>query len=117
MPMCQSLRRREPTGRPHNLLTCEKLAYLCKSAITLALPMQCSGGMVKSINKHVLEISTPVFRVLRRRAPFYVAWSDERAGLTQRIVVDDDVYSEVIDRVIAKQRTIDEVFLEVGNRS
>jgi hypothetical protein len=73
--------------------------------------------MGKGMNKHVLEISTSVFRVLRRQAPFYVSWSDEKVGLTQRIVVDDDVYSEVIDGAIAKRKTIDEVFLEVGTRN
>jgi hypothetical protein len=73
--------------------------------------------MVKCMNKHVLEISTPVFRVLRKRGPRFVSWSDEKDGPTQRIVVDDDVYSEMIDRAIAKRKTIDEVFLEVGTRS
>ena len=68
------------------------------------------------MNQHVLEISTPVFRVLRRRAPLYVSWSDEKAGPTQHIMVADDVYSEMIDRAIAKRKTIDEVFLEVGMR-
>jgi hypothetical protein len=59
------------------------------------------------MNKHVLEISTPVFRVRRKRAPRFVSWSDEKAGLTQHIVVDDDVYSEMIDRAIAKRKSID----------
>jgi len=69
------------------------------------------------MSRHVLEISTPVFRVLRKRAPLFVSWTDEKAGPTQRIVVDDDVYSEVIDRAIAKRKTIDQIFLEVGKRS
>jgi hypothetical protein len=68
------------------------------------------------MNKHVLEISTPVFRVLRKRVPLYVSWSDEKAGPTQHIVVDDDVYSEMIDRAITKRKSIDEVFLEIGKR-
>ena len=68
------------------------------------------------MNRHVLEISTPVFRVLRRRAPFLVSWSDEKLGPTQYIVVDDDIYNEMIDRAIFKRKTIDEVFLEVGTR-
>ena len=80
--------------------------------------MQCGDdGMVKCMNKHVLEISTPVFRMLRRRVPVYVSWSDEKDGPTQRIVVDDDIYSEMIDRAIAKRKTLDEVFLEFGRRS
>jgi hypothetical protein len=65
----------------------------------------------------MLEISTPVFRVLRKRAPLFVSWSDEKAGPVQKIVVDDDIYSEMIDRAIAKHKTIDEVLLEVGTRS
>jgi hypothetical protein len=68
------------------------------------------------MNKYVLEISTPVFRVLRKREPRFVSWSDEKAGPTQHIVLDDDVYSEMIDRAIAKRKSIDEVFLEVGMR-
>ena len=68
------------------------------------------------MNRHVLEISTPVFRVLRKRVPLYVSWSDEKAGPTQHIVVDDDVYSEMIDRAITKRKSIDEVFLEIGKR-
>jgi hypothetical protein len=72
---------------------------------------------MKGMNKHVLEISTPVFRVLRKRAPLFVSWSDEKTGPTQRIVVDDDIYSEMIDRAIAKRKSIDQVFLEVGTRA
>jgi hypothetical protein len=69
------------------------------------------------MNRHVLEISTHVFRVLRRLAPLYISCSAEKAGPVQHIVVDDDVYSEIIDRTIAKRKTIDEVFLEIGRRS
>ena len=68
------------------------------------------------MNRHVLEISTYVFRVLRRLAPLYISCSDEKAGPTQHIVVDDDVYSEMIDRAIAKRKTNDEVLLEIGSR-
>ena len=68
------------------------------------------------MNRHVLEISTHVFRLLRKLAPLYISCSDERAGPTQHIVVEDDVYSEIIDRAIAKRKTIDEVFLEIGRR-
>jgi hypothetical protein len=108
-----------PTGVPSSQSPSrEKLAYVRENAISLALPMHYgSRGRVKGMNKYVLEISTPVFRMLRRRVPVYVSWSDEKVGPTQRIVVDDDVYSEMIDRAIAKRKTIDEVFLEVGTRS
>jgi hypothetical protein len=68
------------------------------------------------MNRQVLEISTHVFRVLQRLAPLNISYSKEKAGPTQRIVVDDDIYSEMIDRAIAKRKTIDEVFLEVGMR-
>jgi hypothetical protein len=68
------------------------------------------------MNRHVLEISTHVFHLLRRLAPLYISWSNEKAGPTQYIVVDDDVYSEIIDRAIAKRKTIDEVFLEIARR-
>ena len=66
---------------------------------------------------HVLEVSTYVFRLLRRRDLLYVSCSDEKDAPTQRIVVDDDVYSEIIDRAIAKRKTIDEIFLEICRRS
>ena len=68
------------------------------------------------MNRHMLEISTHVFRLLRRRALLYIPCSDEKAGPVQHVVVDDDVYSEIIDRAIAKHKTIDEVFLEIGRR-
>jgi hypothetical protein len=69
------------------------------------------------MNRHVLENSTYVFRILRRLAPLYISCSAEKAGRpTQHIVVDDDVYNEMIDRAIAKHKTIDEVFLEIGTR-
>jgi hypothetical protein len=65
---------------------------------------------------HVLEISTYVFRLLRRRALLSVSCSDEKDGPTQHVVVDDDVYNEIIDRAISKRKTINEIFLEVGAR-
>jgi hypothetical protein len=68
------------------------------------------------MNGHVLEISTYVFRLLRRRELFCISCSDEKDAPTQRIVVDDDVYTEIIDRAIAKRKSIDEVFLEIGRR-
>jgi hypothetical protein len=66
---------------------------------------------------HVLEISTNVFRLLRRRALLYVPCTDEKDAPTQRILVDDDVYTEIIDRAIAKRKTIDEILLEFCKRS
>ncbi|MGO9245120.1 MAG: hypothetical protein ACLQDC_10190 [Verrucomicrobiia bacterium] len=68
------------------------------------------------MNRHVLEISTYVFRLLRRRALLSISCSDEKDSPTQHIVVDDDFYNEIIDRAISKRKTIDEIFLEVGTR-
>ena len=61
------------------------------------------------MREHVIEITTEVFRLLKRRAPAYVSWSDERAGPMQQILVEDEVYSEFIDRAIAKKMTLDQV--------
>jgi hypothetical protein len=68
------------------------------------------------MNRHVLEISTHVFRLLQRRELLCISCSDEKDGPTQHIVVDDDVYYEIIDRAIFKRKTIDEIFLEFATR-
>jgi hypothetical protein len=64
------------------------------------------------MGEHVIEITTEVFHLLQKRAPGYVSWSDEKPGPMQRIVVEYDVYSEFIDRAIAKRKTLDEVVRE-----
>jgi hypothetical protein len=69
------------------------------------------------MRQQVLEISTEVFRVLRKRGPKYVSWSDEKPGPTQRILVVDDVYNELIDRAIAKKKTLDEVIRDACTKS
>ena len=61
------------------------------------------------MGEHVIEITTEAFHLLERRAPTYVLWSDEKAGPTQQILVGEDVYSEFIDRAIAKRMTLDQV--------
>jgi hypothetical protein len=86
----------------------------CYSPNQAYVPVENRG--LGRMNRHVLEISTHVFRLLRRRAPPYVSCLDEKDGPTQRIAVDDDVYNEIIDRAISKRKTIDQVFLEVGTR-
>jgi hypothetical protein len=63
------------------------------------------------MDEQVIEISTRVFRMLKKRDPWYVDWSDEKPGPTQRILVEDDVYREFIDRAIAKRKSLDEVLL------
>jgi hypothetical protein len=69
------------------------------------------------MREHVIEISTGIFRLLQKRAPCYVSWSDEKPGSTQRILVEDDVYREFIDRAIAKRKTLDQVIAEMCVRS
>jgi len=69
------------------------------------------------MGEQVIEVSTGVFRLLQKRAPTYVSWSNEKPGPTQQILVEDDVYREFIDRAIAKRKTLDQVITEVCVRS
>jgi len=69
------------------------------------------------MSEHVIEITTEVFHLLQKRAPGYVNWSDEKPGATQQIVLDDDVYSEFIDRAIAKRKTLNEVVREACTKN
>ena len=67
---------------------------------------------------HVIEISTEVFRVVQRRAPQFIGgWSAEKPGPTQKLLLDDDVYTEFIDRAIAHRQTLDELIREVCTRT
>jgi hypothetical protein len=67
---------------------------------------------------HVIEISTEVFRVVQRRAPRFIGgWSAEKPGPTQKLLLDDDVYTEFIDRAIAHRQTLDELIREVCTRT
>jgi hypothetical protein len=65
---------------------------------------------------HAIEISTEVFRLLRQRAPGFVGWSEEKPGPTQKILLQDDVYAEFVDRAIAHRQTLDEVIREACTR-
>jgi hypothetical protein len=78
--------------------------------------MQAWEGKME-MRMQVLEVSTDVFRVLQKRAPAYVSLSDERPGPSQLIVVDDDVYNEIIDRAIAKRQSLDQVVREICCRN
>ena len=60
-----------------------------------------------------LEISTDVFRILQDLAPVDVTWSEEKPGPTQRILVEYDLYTQLIDRAIDKRKTLDQIILEV----
>jgi hypothetical protein len=68
------------------------------------------------MHQHVIEISTEIFHLLQRRAPGYVEWAEEKPDPTQKIVVEDDVYSEFIDRAIAHRQTLDDVVREICSR-
>lgn len=70
----------------------------------------------RDMSIHVIEISTEVFRLLRQRAPGFVGWSEEKPGPTQKILLQDNVYTEFIDRAIAHRQTLDEVIREVCTR-
>jgi hypothetical protein len=65
---------------------------------------------------HVIEISTEVFRLLRQRAPGFVGWSEEKSGPTQKILLEDDIYVEFVDRAITHRQTFDGVIREVCTR-
>lgn len=65
---------------------------------------------------HVIEISTEVFRLLQHRAPWVVGWSEQKPGPTQKILLEDDVYTEFIDRAIAHRQTLDQVVRELCTR-
>ena len=66
---------------------------------------------------HVIEISTEVYRLLQQRAPRFVGWSEEKPGPTQKILLDDEVYKEFIDRAIAHRQTLDQVVRETCTRT
>ena len=66
--------------------------------------------------EHVIDISTEVFRLLQKRAPGFVSYSEEKPGPTQKILLEDDVYTEFIDRAIAHRQTLDQVVREICTR-
>ena len=66
--------------------------------------------------QHVVEVSTEVFHLLKKRAPGFVEWAEEKRGPTQKIVLPEDVYCEFIDRAIHHRQTLDEVIREVCTR-
>jgi len=69
------------------------------------------------MHQHVIDISTEVFRLLQKRAPSYISWTEENPGPIQRILVGDDVYTELIDRAIAHRKTLDQVISESCKRT
>jgi hypothetical protein len=69
------------------------------------------------MREHAIEISTEVFRLVRRRDPRFIRWSEEKPGPSQKILLQEDVYTEFIDRAIAHHQTLDEVIREVCTRT
>jgi hypothetical protein len=91
-------------------------------AVTSQVARRCRGGTRAAISKNimrqqVLEVSTEVFRVLRKKVPAFVAWADEKPGPTQRILIGDEAYTELIDLAIAKRKTLEEIFRELCQKN
>ena len=68
------------------------------------------------MREHVIDISTEVFHLLQQQDPGYVSWGEEKPGPTQKILVEEDVYTEFIDRAIAHRQTLDQVIRELCTR-
>ncbi len=69
------------------------------------------------MRQEVIEVSTEVFRFLQKRVPAYISLAEEKPGLTQKILVAEDIYAEFIDRAIARRQTLDQVVREVWVKS
>lgn len=72
-------------------------------------------GILMSVQ--VIDVSTEVFHLLQERGPSYVSWSEEKPGPMQKILVGDDVYTELIDRAIAHRQTLDQVVRETCKKT
>jgi hypothetical protein len=68
------------------------------------------------MSEHVIDVSTEVFHVLQEQSPGYVSWGEEKPGPTQKILMEEDVYTEFIDRAIAHRQTLDQVIREACTR-
>jgi hypothetical protein len=64
----------------------------------------------------VIAISTEVFHVVQQQAPGYVTWGEEKPGPMQKILMEEDVYTEFIDRAIAHRQTLDQVIRDACTR-
>jgi hypothetical protein len=69
------------------------------------------------ILEHVIDISTEVFHAVQQQSPGWVSWGEEKPGSTQKILVEEDVYTEFIDRAIAHRQTLDEIILAACMRT
>jgi hypothetical protein len=68
------------------------------------------------MRQQVIVVSTDVFHVLKEQESAYVSLAEEKPGPTQKILVEEDVYAEFIDRAIAHRQTVDQVILEACTR-
>lgn len=68
------------------------------------------------MGQRVMEISTEVFRLLQRRAPWMANWAEEEPGPTQKIVLPEEVYEDFIDRAVSRRQTLDEVVRDCCRR-
>ena len=59
---------------------------------------------------YAVEVSTEVFHLLQDRTPGFIAWLEEKPGPAQKILLEEDVYVEFIDRAIAHRQTLDQLF-------
>lgn len=62
---------------------------------------------------YAVKVSTEIFHLLQDRRPGLVAWQEEKAGPTQKVLLEDDVYTALIDRAIDQRKTLDVVFREL----
>lgn len=69
------------------------------------------------MRQQVLVVSTEVFHALEEWESAFVSLGEETPGPTQKILVEEDVYMELIDRAIAHRQTIDQVILEACTRT
>jgi hypothetical protein len=77
-----------------------------------------ASGVMKNnqtMREYVIDVSTEVFHVVQQQTPGYVSWGEEKPGPTQKILVEEDVYTEFIDRAIAHRQTLDQVIREACN--
>ena len=69
------------------------------------------------MRQQVLVVSTEVFHMLEEWESAFVSLDKETPGPTQKILVEEDVYRELIDRAIAHRQTVDQVILEACMRA
>jgi hypothetical protein len=69
------------------------------------------------MRQRILVVSTEIFHLLKEQESAYASLGEEKPGPTQKILVEEDVYAELIDRAIAHRQTVDQVILEACTRT